>query len=241
MRFDEPLLPGRLVRRYQRFLADVVLDDGAETTVHCPNTGAMYGCDRPGSRVWLSRSDNPRRKYPLTWELVESAPGTLVGIHASLANRLVREALVAGRLPALGGPEAVRREVRIEAPGGHPMRADLLARFPDGGDCVIEIKSVTASDEPGRGFFPDAVSARAARHLSTLAGLARLGRRCVLVYCVQRADVDRLRAAVEIDPGYARALARARADGVEIYAWRWAPTPREIRFDGAVSLDPVVV
>jgi sugar fermentation stimulation protein A len=248
MEFPTPLLSGRLLRRYRRFLADVVLEDGAETTVHCPNTGAMAGCDRPGSRVWLSRSDNPRRKYPLTWEIVEASPGVLVGIHSSRANALVKESLAAGVLTGWPAPTELRREVKLTA-GDHGtatpvtgMRVDLVARFPGEAEPrIIEVKSVTASDAPGRGFFPDAVSARAVRHLDTLAALARAGRRCVLVYCVQRGDVERLRAAAEIDPAYAAALVRARADGVEFRAWRWEVSPAEIRLAGPVALDPVAV
>lgn len=246
MKFPAPLIRGRLVRRYRRFLADVVLDDGEETTVHCPNTGAMAGCDRPGSRVWLSRSDNPKRKYPLTWEIVEASPEVLVGIHSSRANALVRESLEAGALTGLPAPTELRSEVKLTAGDpeirtpGPSMRVDLVARFPGAdGLCVIEVKSVTASDAPGRGFFPDAVSARAVRHLDTLAALARESRRCVLVYCVQRGDVERLRAAAEIDPAYAAALVRARADGVEFRAWRWDVAPAEIRLAGPVALDPV--
>lgn len=238
-----PLVPGRLLRRYRRFLADVTLEDGTETTAHCPNTGAMFGCDRPGSRVWLSRSDNPRRKYPLTWELAEAPGGVLVGIHSARANRLVREALEAGVLEGLARPATLRPEVSIAAGGSGPsMRVDFSARFPDDdADCLIEVKSVTAADRPGYGFFPDAVSARAVRHLDALAELARAGRRSVLVYCVQRGDVHSLRAAREIDPAYAEALTRARAAGVEIRAWRWRVTPRRIDFDGPVALEPDVV
>lgn len=243
MDFSAPLLAGRLRRRYRRFLADVTLDDGSETTAHCPNTGAMYGCDRPGSRVWLSRSDNPRRKYPLTWELVEAEDGVLVGIHSSRANRLVREALTAGALDGLGRPAAIRPEVTVEPPAGERrIRVDFAVRFPGTSDeCLVEVKSVTASDRPGRGFFPDAVSARAARQLDALAGLARAGRRSLLIYCVQRGDVRCLRAAGEVDPAYAKALAAARAAGVEIRAWRWRVTPARIELAGPVKLASVVV
>jgi sugar fermentation stimulation protein A len=243
MELPGPLIAGRLERRYRRFLADVVLEDGTRTTVHCPNTGAMYGCDRPGSRVWLSRSDNPRRKYPLTWELVESDGGALVGIHSARANRLVREALEAGALAGLDVPLAVRAERTVAAVEGRPpVRVDFAVRFPgDERDCLIEVKSVTAVDEGTRAFFPDAVSARAERHLNALATLARTGLRCMLIYCVQRADVDRLRAASEIDPAYARALLAAREAGVETRAWRWRVTPERILPEGPVALDPVVV
>jgi sugar fermentation stimulation protein A len=243
MEWPFPLLAGRLERRYRRFLADVVLEDGSRTTVHCPNTGAMYGCCRPGSRVWLSRSDNPRRKYPLTWELVEADGGALVGVHSARANRLVLEALEAGALAGLDVPVSTRAEQVVDAGGGASgARVDFAVRFAgDDRDCLIEVKSVTAVDVRRRAFFPDAVSARAARHLDVLAALARAGRRCLLIYCVQRADVDTLRAASDIDPAYAEALVRAREAGVETRAWRWRVTPRRFALDGPVTLEPVVV
>jgi sugar fermentation stimulation protein A len=203
----------------------------------------MHGCDRPGSRVWLARADNPRRKYPLTWEIVEAAEGVLVGIHSVRANRLVREALEQGALAPFGRPTAIAAERRLEPAGeGAAVRVDFALGLPGaGGECLVEVKSVTAADGPGQGFFPDAVSARAARHLEALAGAARAGRRCALIYCVQRDDVVRLRAAAEVDPGYARALLEARAAGVECHAWRWRVTPSRIELAGPVTLDPVVV
>lgn len=223
MLFDPPLMAGRLLRRYQRFLADVELEDGGRVTAHCPNTGAMLGCDAAGSRVWLSRAANPRRKYPLTWELVEAAPGVLVGINTARSNRLVEDALAAGRIPALAGGTAIRREVAV---AGH--RLDFRIDRADGTCCYLEVKNVTASVGNGLALFPDAVSTRASRHLALLAELARGGRRAALLYCVQREDVAAVRPAAEIDPAYAEALTAARAAGVEVHAWGCRVSTREI-------------
>jgi sugar fermentation stimulation protein A len=208
-----PLSRGILLRRYQRFLADVRLDTGDTVTAHCANTGSMLGLKAPGSRVWLSRSDNPKRKLAWTWELVEPAPGVLCGIHTGRANALVQEALAAGLLPELAG----YRELRREAPLAEGSRSDLRLDYGHG-VCHVEVKSVTAAARDGIGFFPDAVSVRAVKHLRELAGRVGQGERAAVVFCVQRPDVTEVRPAAHIDPAFAAALARAAALGVELYA-----------------------
>lgn len=235
MRFDEVLQAGELQRRYKRFLADIVLDNGETITAHCPNTGSMMGCCDPGSRVWVSRSNNPRRKYAHTWELVEVAPDVVVGVHTGRANGLVEEALLAQRLPELAGYRRVRREVRVP---GRPMRADLLLMDHLDGepDCLVEVKNVTAAVDGSTALFPDAVSARGTRHLEVLAAEARDGRRSALVFCVQRSDAREVRPADRIDPAYGRALRAALADGMAAYALQGAPTPEGIELTHALPV-----
>lgn len=214
MQFTAPLIEATLIRRYKRFLADVVLADGQETTVHCPNTGAMLGCCTPGARVWLSRADNPQRKYPLSWELVEADGGALVGIHTGRTNALVAEAFAAGRIDGVAADTTVRREVTIP---GYRSRFDFLLE----GDrpLVVEVKNVTAAASDGIALFPDAVSTRATRHVQELQALRQDGWRTMQLYCVQREDVDTVQPAVTIDPAYAAAVAEARAAGVLFQAW----------------------
>lgn len=218
MIFDQPLVEGRLLRRYQRFLADVQLPGGEVITAHTANTGAMTGCAEPGRRVWLSRSDNPKRKYPHTWELIEVRDGVLAGINTQLSNRLVREAIEQGRVPALAGYARIRSEVRY---GEERSRIDLLLDSP--GDersipCYVEVKNVTLVDD-GIARFPDAVSVRASKHLRELTSVVRAGQRAVIFFCVQRGDVREVRPADHIDPCYGEALREAVACGVECLAW----------------------
>ena len=209
MRWREPLIPGRLVSRYKRFLADVVLEDGHEVTVHCPNPGRMLGLDAPGSRVWLSRAPSAARKLPLTLELVE-AEGGLVGINTMHPNRLVEEALFAGALPELSGYEKIRREVRYD----ERCRIDLLLQGEGRPDCYVEIKNVHL--RRGRGAeFPDCVTLRGARHLGALTRMVAVGSRAMLLYVVQRIDCRELGIAADIDPEYARAFRSALQGGVE--------------------------
>jgi len=226
VRFQEPLSRGRLLRRYKRFLADVVLDDGSEVTAHCANTGAMLGCGRPGARVWLSRADRPGRKLGWTWELVEAEPGVVVGIHTGRTNDLVAEAILAGRIPRLAGYRTVRREVTVDA-----GRVDFVLESPRRKPCVLEVKNVTAAVRARVALFPDAVSTRATRHVRFLALEAARGRRAVLLYCVQREDVGEVRPADYIDPVYGRALREARAAGVELMAWGCSVTPAAVTLE----------
>lgn len=223
MTFSEALTIGKLVRRYQRFLADVALESGETVTAHCPNTGSMLGLKQAGNRVWISRADNPKRKLAWTWELVEPAPGVLVGIHTGRANGLVREALEAGLIPELAGFDGVRPEARLSA----RSRTDLLLDFA-GRPCFVEVKSVTAAVEGDTGFFPDAVSERASKHMDELAEAVGRGARAAVVFCVQREDVAAVRPADHIDPAFGRSLRQAAEAGVELFALGARVTPQAI-------------
>lgn len=240
MQFEAPLIRGTLVRRYKRFLADVVLEDGSETTVHCPNTGSMLGCRTPGSAVWLLPASNPARKYRLGWELVEADPAVLVGINTGRSNALVAEALDRGMIPELAAYGSVRREVKV--PGTRSRIDFLLSGHPQDPDCFLEVKNVTAAVSGDNAFFPDAVSSRATRHVDELAALVSRGQRGAMCFCVQRADVNRVRPADGIDPAYGKALRRAVLAGVEVYALRAEVTPTNVRLEHRipVELDTVI-
>ena len=209
MRWPTPLLPGRLVRRYKRFLADVVLDGTGAVTVHCPNPGRMLGLDTPGARVWVSRARNPARALPLTLELVE-ADGGLVGINTIHPNRLVEEAIGAGRIAELRGYEVIRREVCYD----ERCRIDLLLHRGDRPDCFVEVKNVHLKRTAGA-EFPDAVTVRGAKHLGALTRQVAAGSRAVVVYVVQRTDCADFRIAADIDPVYAAGFRAALDAGVE--------------------------
>ncbi|AJY69001.1 transcriptional regulator [Geobacter sulfurreducens] len=221
MILPHPLYSGTLIRRYQRFLADVRLEDGTVVTAHCPNSGSMKGCSQPGSAVFLSLSDNPKRRLAYTWELV-MADGYWAGINTGLPNRLVREGIENGTIAELLGYERIRPEVRY----GTNSRVDLLLEGP--GRCWVEVKNVTLV-EGGTALFPDAVTERGQKHLRELMEVVRQGDRGVIFFVVQRGDGSAVAPADAIDPVYGRLLRQAVSAGVEALAYRALVTPEEIR------------
>lgn len=246
MEFSPALVPGSLVVRRNRFVAEVRLDNGALVEAHCPNTGAMHGCKAPGSRVWLSAATNPERKLAWTWELVEplEAPGVLVGLHTGRTNALVREAIEAGRIAELTGYSAIRAEVPYggdNGRGGKRSRIDLLLENDGRPPCYVEVKNVTAIADPGPhsrglGFFPDAVTERGTKHLRELIDVVAAGQRAVLFFCVQRGDVNEVRPADHIDPLYGRTLREALATGVEALAYAATVTPTALRLERRLAV-----
>ncbi len=233
MEFEAPLIAAKLLRRYKRFLADVELPDGERTTAHCPNTGSMLGCCEPGARVWLSRSANARRKYPLTWELVETEGATLVGINTQRTNHLVKEALESGLIEPLAGYSSLRAEVPL--PDGQG-RVDFVLEAPQS-RYFLEVKNVTAAVTARHALFPDAVSTRASRHVRALARQRQAGQGAGLVFCVQRSDVDCVSPADEIDPVYGQQLRAAVAAGVDVWAYRATVSCEEIRLIDSIPVE----
>ncbi|WP_449431153.1 DNA/RNA nuclease SfsA [Pseudomonas putida] len=212
-----PLLEqARLLRRYKRFLADIELANGEQMTIHCPNTGSMLNCMREGGQVWFSRSNDPKRKLPGTWEISETPQGRLACVNTGRANALVEEALRAGVISELAGFTALRREV---AYGEEGSRIDFRLEFANG-PAYVEVKSVTLGyPDSAVAAFPDAVTQRGAKHLRELAVLARQGIRAVQLYCVNLTGIEAVRPAEEIDAAYAQALRTAAAAGVEVLAY----------------------
>jgi sugar fermentation stimulation protein A len=222
MRFETPLVPATLIRRYKRFLADVRFADGAEAVAHCANSGSMMGLARPGARVWLSANTNPKAKLAWRWELEEAEGGALVGINTSRPNAIVAEAIAAGAVPALAGYESLRREVAY----GVNSRIDVLLERPTG-RCFVEVKNVTLKRRD-RAEFPDAVTARGAKHLHELINEVKAGHRAVMLFLVNRGDCASFAPAADIDPAYAQALRDATAAGVQCLAYGCNVSPAGI-------------
>lgn len=217
------LIPGTLVRRYKRFLADVRLEDGRTVTAHCPNSGRMTACCEPGRPVHLSRSEAPGRKLRYTWELIEM-PTSLVGVNTLVPNRLVMESIRRGRIGELSGYASVRREAAV----GKGSRMDILLSDPERGRCYVEVKNCTLVED-GLAVFPDAVTARGLKHLVEMRRLVAEGTRCVMFYLIQRMDARLFMPADAVDPDYGRGLREAVREGVEILVWDAEITLRGIR------------
>lgn len=238
MRFPSPLIRGRLLRRYKRFLADVELPGAAgdgPVTAHCPNPGSMLGLAEPGQDVWLAPATNPKAKLAWRWELSD-AGGALVVVNTARANELAAEALAARSIPELAGAAAIRREVAY----GAASRIDFLLQGEDRRQTFVEVKSVTLrrpdGAHPTAAEFPDAVTKRGAKHLDELVRVAATGDRAVMLYLVQRADCDHFRVAADIDPVYAAAFKRARAAGVEALCYGARVTPDRVEIGPALPV-----
>jgi len=228
MRFPTPLVPARLIRRYKRFLADVILDDGREVTAHCANPGSMMGLAEEGMKIWLEPNDDPKKKLKFGWRLVDHENGHFTGVDTSVPNRALKAALMAGEVPGLEAPE-VRPEVKY----GEKSRIDFLLSGA-GPDCYVEVKSVTLCRQPGLAEFPDSVTARGLKHLGELTKIVEGGQRAVMLYLVQRTDCDRVSIAADIDPAYAAGLTQAVAAGVEILCFDCTITPEAVEVGKAL-------
>lgn len=220
-----------LIRRYNRFLADVKLETGQIITVHCPNSGSMKGCAVSGSPVWISKSTNAKRKYAYTWELIQ-LPHTLVGINTLLPNKLVKMAIENNQIKALSGYDTIRSEVKTSS----HTRLDLVLEKKSGAACYVEIKNCTLVED-GTAMFPDAVTTRGQKHLDELEFLVSQGHRGVLFFLVQRMDATVFRPAAMIDEIYARKLKKVSEKGVEIMAFDTRLDTRMIQLANAVPVD----
>lgn len=235
MKFPDPLLKGTLIKRYKRFLADVILDSGEAIIAHCANSGSMLSVNTPGAEVWVSPARNPERKLRYTWEMIRIGD-CLVGINTQHPNLLAAEAVAAGALPELAGYNAVRREVKY----GRNSRIDLLLEADGRPPCYVEVKNVTMRRDltaVGPAEFPDAITVRGAKHLDELAAMKAQGFRAVMLFLAQREDCRRFALAADIDPLYAAGLARARAAGVEMLCYGCRLSPLEIAIDRPIPLE----
>ena len=222
---------GILLQRYKRFLADIILSDGTELTVHCPNPGAMRGCSAPGSPVIISKSDNPKRKYAWTLEMVQDN-GVWIGVNTGLTNKLVHEAFQSGLIDIFGPIESVQPEVKVS----EKSRLDFLLHTVTG-PVYVEVKSCSLVEED-KAIFPDAVTARGTKHLHELARLLDRETRAAVLFCVQRADGHCFAPAYHIDPLYAETLAEVQKQGVQVLAYRARVDPEEICITAAIEICP---
>lgn len=231
MEFATPLLRGRLIRRYKRFLADIELDSGETVTAHCANPGAMLGLNMPGLEVWVEPNDDPKKKLNYGWRLVRMGDHW-TGIDTAIPNRVTGEALRAGLIPELAAYAGVRPEVRY----GERSRVDFLLSGEGLPDAYVEVKNVTLSRQPGLAEFPDSVTKRGTKHLHDLARMASDGYRAVMFYLVQRSDCDRFSLAEDIDPDYAEAYRAARLAGVETLCYQAALSTASVTLGAPIEL-----
>ena len=242
MQFDPPLIPATLLARYKRFLADVRMANGEVMTVHCPNTGAMTNCIVPESPCWLSVSANPKRKYRHTLEIATALGGCHACVNTVRANALVVEGINNGVISELQGYDQMRSEVPY---GNEGSRIDILLQQPPArtltnksvlNSCYVEVKSVTYGDIDGIGYFPDAVSTRASKHLRELIRVAEQGYRAVVLFCVQHTGIACVKPADHVDQSYGALLRQAVERGVDVLAYQVTMSPVEIKVTRQVKV-----
>jgi len=224
------LKPATLIKRYKRFLADVILEDGTETTIHVANTGAMTGCAQAGDTVWYSTSNNPKRKYPFSWELTQTQLGDLICVNTIRANQLVAGALKNNVITELLNYQTIIPEKKY---GNENSKIDFfLGDHPNGlVDAYVEVKSVTLLDNSttqGQGYFPDTVTTRGQKHLRELIEVAEQGKRAVLLFAVLHSGIKSVKAAAHIDEKYAQLLVLAQKKGVEVLTYKANISTHEI-------------
>lgn len=220
MKFENKLVHGKLIRRYKRFLSDIELDTGELVVAHCTNSGSMKSCLENGAEVYLSPVNDPKRKTRFTWEMIKINNGW-VGINTGIPNKLAYEAIVAGTIPGLEGYTKVKREVKFE-----DSRFDVYAENKEE-KCFIEVKNVSMKENEFA-LFPDAVTIRGQKHLKTLMEVKKLGIRAVMLYIIQRSDVEIFAPAKTIDPEYASLLKKAIETGVEVIPMQAKVTPKGV-------------
>ncbi len=231
--YAPPLVEGRLVRRYQRFFADVELSGVGVVVAHCPNPGSMATCLVEGGRVWIQRKAGGG-KLDWGWELAE-VDGAMISVNPTRSNGLVAAALEAGAIPELHGYPKARRE----AEAGESRLDFLLIKGAKPKErCFVEVKTVTmAGDRPDLAQFPDSVTERGVRHTDELRALRKQGYRTALLFVVARGGCTRMRPADAIDPAYGAALRAAAASGVEILAYQAVPSPRGLTWGAKVTVE----
>jgi sugar fermentation stimulation protein A len=236
MEFASPLTQAVLLKRYKRFLAEIVINNQEHRVIYCPNVGAMTGCDILGSRIWFSHSPNPRRKFPDTWELVEVDAGYLVCVNTQNSTELVIEGIQKGIITEFQDYTEVNlSKVQL---GDHDfdlsLNKDENQQASD--TCFVNINSVTLGDEIHRGFFPDAPTDKGVAQLKGLIHAKESGHRAVLMYCVQHTGISRLFPADHIDPKYGTLLRQALIAGVEILAYRVDITLNEMHLEMPIEV-----
>jgi len=217
------LIAGRLIKRYKRFLADVELENGKIVTAHCPNSGTMKACLKPGQPVFISYHDNPKRKLKYTWEIIEM-PTSLVGVNTMIPNRLVKTSIENRMVPELNNYDTIKPEITVS----DKSRLDLLLTNKNSTEkCYVEIKNCTLVED-GIASFPDAVTKRGLKHLIELQKLVAQGNRCVMFYLIQRMDAKKFKPADTIDPAYGKELRKAVKNGVEVLVYDVIIDPEKI-------------
>lgn len=223
MKFILPTYKGIITNRYKRFLSDIDLSDGQKINAHVPNTGSMKTCWEPGWKVLVTHNNDPKRKMKYTLEMTHNG-SSWICVNTGMTNKLVKEALEGDVISELTGYKNIKPEKKVK-----DSRIDFfLSESSEHSDCYVEVKNVTLKGEGKIALFPDSVSTRGQKHLKDLMEIKEEGLRAVMLYVINREDVDEFSPAQDIDPTYAKLLKQAHDKGVEVLAYQCSLSENEI-------------
>ena len=212
MNFENKLISGLFLKRYKRFFVDIKIDNQI-VTAHCPNTGSMYGLLKTGNKVWVTKSNNPKRKLKYTLEIIEDNKSK-VGVNTHFTNKIVLHALQNKLIKEFKDISEIKPETKF----GKNTRFDFLI-IKKKSKIFIEVKNVTLSRKRGLAEFPDAVTTRGLKHINELTNAEKKNYKTFILYLVQRDDCETFTIAKDIDPNYANALKKAIKNNLNILCY----------------------
>ena len=212
MNFENKLISGHFIKRYKRFFVDIKINKQI-VTAHCPNTGSMYGLLKKGNKVWISKSNNPKRKLKYTLEIIEDNKSK-VGVNTHSTNKIIHHALKNNYITEFKNSSQIKTEVNF----GPNTRFDFLI-IKKNSKAFIEVKNVTLSRKNKLAEFPDAITKRGLKHIHELLNASKKNYKIFLIYLIQRDDCESLSIAEDIDPNYAIALNKALKDKLKVLCY----------------------
>ena len=230
MQFKTNLIKGKLLKRYKRFLADIILEDGTEVIAHCPNPGSMMGLATSGTTVWLEPNNDPKKKLKFGWRLVEYN-NHMICVDTTIANIVIKEALEKKEIPELS-----YQDFKSEVKYSENSRIDFLLNSPSQ-QTYLEIKSVTLMREKGLAEFPDSITKRGSKHLEDLSKMVKSGHKSVLLFLCMRGDVDRLRIAADLDSLYDTKIKAALESGIRLICYDTRVTRFGVRLGKPIMVE----
>ena len=229
MNFENKLIPGLLIKRYKRFFVDIKINSQI-ITAHCPNTGSMYGLLNKGNKVWVSKSNNPKRKLKYTLEIIEDKKAK-VGVNTHSANKIVQDALKKNLIKEFKNPLEIRSEVKF----GENTRFDFLI-INKKNKIFIEVKNVTLSRKKKIAEFPDAITSRGLKHINELIKASKKKYKIFIIYLVQRNDCESFAIAQDIDIDYKNALSKAVKNNLNIICYDCKFSTKGIKLNKKINV-----
>ncbi len=208
------LVKTTFIKRPNRFILHVKREDtGEQIEAHLPDPGRLKELLIEQATIWVEYVDKSSRKTSWTAVLCETEEGHVVSLQTTIANKLAEAAIKKKRIPSLREWSIKKRECKVGS-----SRFDFLLQNDQDEELLLEVKSVTLA-RTGEGFFPDAPTARGARHVQELTKLTEQGRyQTAILFVAQRSDIRSVAVETIIDPAFAQSINEANQANVQIVA-----------------------